>query len=247
VRLARADSAVPPVVRVEHLTKYYGSRRAVSDVSFDMGPGEVMGLLGPNGSGKSTILRILTGYLQPSSGRAQVCGFDVVAQSLQARQCVGYVPEDVPLYAQMRVHEFLTFMGRLRGLEGAACARATEEVIERLSFGHYRQQLIGKLSRGYRQRVAIAQALLGRPRLLVLDEPTNGLDPRQIIEVRELIRALANDMAILVTSHILVEIERVAQRVAILLDGRLLGVRALADSSMGLEELFLSLTEGEPR
>ena len=116
-----ADSAVPPVVLVEHLTKYYGARRAVNDVSFDVQPGEVMGLLGPNGSGKSTILRILTGYLQPSSGRAQICGFDVVSRSLQARQCVGYVPEDVPLYAQMRVHEFLTFMGRLRGLEGAGC------------------------------------------------------------------------------------------------------------------------------
>ena len=236
-----------PVVLVEHLTKHYGARRAVSDVSFDMQPGEVMGLLGPNGSGKSTILRILTGYLQPSSGRAQICGFDVVAQSLRARQCVGYVPEDVPLYAQMRVHEFLTFMGRLRGLEGAGCARAVDEVTERLSFGHYRQQLIGKLSRGYRQRVAIAQALLGRPKLLVLDEPTNGLDPRQIIEVRELIRALANDMAILVTSHILVEIERVAHRVAILLEGRLLGVRSLAEATMGLEALFLSLTEGAPQ
>jgi ABC-2 type transport system ATP-binding protein len=242
-----ADSAVPPVVLVEHLTKYYGARRAVSDVSFDMRPGEVMGLLGPNGSGKSTILRILTGYLQPSSGSARICGFDVVSRSLQARQCVGYVPEDVSLYAQMRVHEFLTFMGRLRGLEGAACARAIEAVSERLSFDHFRNQLIGKLSRGYRQRVAIAQALLGRPKLLVLDEPTNGLDPRQIIEVRELIRALASDMAILVTSHILVEIERVAHRVAILLDGRLLGVQALSDSSMGLEELFLSLTEGEPQ
>jgi len=242
-----ADSAVPPVVLVEHLTKYYGARRAVSDVSFDMRPGEVMGLLGPNGSGKSTILRILTGYLQPSSGSAQICGFDVVSRSLQARRCVGYVPEDVSLYAQMRVHEFLTFMGRLRGLEGAACARAIEEVSERLSFDHFRNQLISKLSRGYRQRVAIAQALLGRPQLLVLDEPTNGLDPRQIIEVRELIRALASDMAILVTSHILVEIERVAHRVAILLDGRLLGVQALSDSSMGLEELFLSLTEGEPQ
>ena len=242
-----ADSAAAPVVRVEHLSKHYGARRAVSDVSFDMRPGEVMGLLGPNGSGKSTILRILTGYLQPSSGSAQVCGMDVVSRSLEARRCVGYVPEDVPLYAQMRVHEFLTFMGRLRGLEEAACARAIEEVIERLSFGQFRSQLIGKLSRGYRQRVAIAQALLGRPKLLVLDEPTNGLDPRQIIEVRELIRALAGDMAILVTSHILVEIERVAHRVAILLDGRLRGVHALADARMGLEELFLSLTEGEPR
>ena len=240
-----ADSAVPPVVLVEHLTKSYGAHLAVSDVSFDVQPGEVMGLLGPNGSGKSTILRILTGYLHPSSGRAQVCCFDVVTQSLQARQCVGYVPEDVPLYAQMRVHEFLTFMGRVRGLEGAACTRATDAVIERLAFGHYRNQLIGKLSRGYRQRVAIAQALLGRPQLLVLDEPTNGLDPRQIIEVRELIRSLANEMAILVTSHILVEIERVANRVTILLDGRLLGVHALADSKTGLEALFLSLTERE--
>ena len=242
-----ADSAQPPVVLVDHLSKSYGARRAVSDVSFDMRHGEVMGLLGPNGSGKSTILRILTGYLRPSSGRAEICGFDVVAQSLQARRCVGYVPEDVPLYAQMRVHEFLTFMGRLRGLDGTGCARAIDEVIERLSIGSHRSQLIGKLSRGYRQRVAIAQALLGRPKLLILDEPTNGLDPRQIIEVRELIRVLANDMAILVTSHILVEIERVAHRVAILLEGRLLGVRALADTTIGLEELFLSLTEGAPR
>lgn len=235
-----------PVVLVEHLTKSYGARLAVRDVSFDVQPGEVMGLLGPNGSGKSTILRILTGYLQPSSGRAQVCGFDVVGQSLSARQCVGYVPEDVPLYAQMRVTEFLTFMGRVRGLEGAACARAIDEVIERLAFAPYRNQLIGKLSRGYRQRVAIAQALLGRPKLLVLDEPTNGLDPRQIIEVRQLIRSLAGEMAVLVTSHILAEIERVANRVAILLDGRLLGVHVLADSTKSLEALFLSLTEGEP-
>ena len=237
---------MPPVVLVEHLTKYYGSRLAVSDVSFDVQPGEVIGLLGPNGSGKSTILRILTGYLHPSSGRARVCGFDVVTQSLQARQCVGYVPEDVPLYAQMRVHEFLSLMGRLRGLEGAACARACDEAMERLALGRYRTQLIAKLSRGYRQRVAIAQALLGRPKLLVLDEPTNGLDPRQIIEVRELIRALSSDMAILVTSHILVEIERVASRVTILLDGRLLGVHSLAESTVGLESLFLSLTEREP-
>jgi ABC-2 type transport system ATP-binding protein len=241
------DSAAVPVVRVEHLTKRYGTRCAVDDVSFDMRPGEVMGLLGPNGSGKSTILRILTGYLQPSSGSAQVCGMDVVSRSLEARRSVGYVPEDVPLYPQMRVHEFLRFMGRLRGLEGAECTRAIEEVFERLSFGRFRDQLVGKLSRGYRQRVAIAQALLGRPKLLVLDEPTNGLDPRQIIEVRELIRALAGDMAILVTSHILVEIERVAHRVAILLDGRLLGVHSLADAPTSLEELFLSLTEGEPR
>lgn len=242
-------SATPtptPVVVVEHLTKFYGARCAVSDVSFDVRPGEVMGLLGPNGSGKSTILRTLTGYLHPSAGRVEVCGFDVVRDSLAARQCVGYVPEDVPLYAQMRVHEFLTFMGRIRGLRGPACSRAVDEVSERLGFTAYRDQLIGKLSRGYRQRVAIAQALLGRPQLLVLDEPTNGLDPRQIIDVRELIRSLSSDMAILVTSHILVEIERVASRVTILLDGRLLGVHTLAGASQGLEALFLSLTEKAP-
>jgi len=203
----------------------------------------VMGLLGPNGSGKSTILRILTGYLQPSSGSAQVCGMDVVSRSLEARRCVGYVPEDVPLYAQMRVHEFLTFMGRLRGLEGAGCARAIEEVFERLSFGQFRGQLIGKLSRGYRQRVAIAQALLGQPRLLVLDEPTNGLDPRQIIELRELVRALSQELAVLITSHILAEVERVAHRVAILLDGRLLAVHELAGATVALEDLFLRSTE----
>ena len=218
---------MPPVVLVEHLTKYYGARRAVSDVSFDMRPGEVMGLLGPNGSGKSTILRILTGYLRPSSGRAQICGFDVVSQSLQARQCVGYVPEDVPLYTHMRVGEFLQLMGRVRGLPEAALQGAVDGVVERLSLGRVYGLLISKLSRGYRQRVAIAQALLGKPKLLVLDEPTNGLDPRQIIEVRELIRKLAGELAIIVTSHILAEIERVAHRVAILLDGKLLSVHRL--------------------
>ena len=235
------DSAAAPVVLVEHLTKHYGARCAVSEVSFDMRPGEVLGLLGPNGSGKSTILRILTGYLQPTSGSAQICGFDVVSQSLQARRCVGYVPEDVPLYPQMRVHEFLAFMGRLRGLEGGPLARAIEEVFERLSFGHFRNQLIGKLSRGYRQRVAIAQALLARPKLLVLDEPTNGLDPRQIIEVRELIRSLAGRHTVLLSSHILGEVGRIADRVGVLLEGRLRGVREIAETP-DLEDWFLSLT-----
>ncbi|MEJ7670493.1 MAG: ABC transporter ATP-binding protein [Casimicrobiaceae bacterium] len=212
-------------------------------MSFDVKPGEVMGLLGPNGSGKSTILRILTGYLRPTSGRAVIMGHDVVGESLKARGQLGYVPEDVPLYSQMRVREFLQFMGRVRGLEGAALRRAIDEVLERLAFAHLRDALIGRLSRGYRQRVAIAQALLGRPKLLVLDEPTNGLDPRQIIEMRTLIRAMPEDMAILVTSHILTEIERVAHRVAILLEGRLLAIHKLAGSTIGLEELFLELTE----
>ncbi len=222
-----------PVIVADKLTKYYGARLAVDEVSFEVRPNEVMGLLGPNGSGKSTILRILTGYLRPTSGSARIAGFDVVGQGLEARAQLGYVPEEVPLYAQMRVNEFLDFMGRIRGLSNASLPAAVGEVLERLSLGRVRTVLIAKLSRGYRQRVAIAQALLGKPKLLVLDEPTNGLDPRQIIEVRELIRTLSRELSILVTSHILAEIERVAHRAAILLDGRLLSVHTLGTAGDG--------------
>ena len=215
------------ILVADHLIKWYGPRLAVDDVSFEVEKGEVMGLLGPNGSGKSTILRILTGYLSPSSGTARVGGFDVVADGLQARNLVGYVPEDVPLYTHMRVTEFLAFMGRLRGLEGARLRAAIASACERVSLQAVQDLLIAKLSRGYRQRVAIAQALIGSPQLLILDEPTNGLDPRQIIELRGLIRALASSCAVVVTSHVLTEIERVANRAAILLNGRLLAVHPI--------------------
>jgi ABC-2 type transport system ATP-binding protein len=192
-----------------------------------------MGLLGPNGSGKTTILRILTGYLRPSSGSAHVAGLDIVNDSLRARARIGYVPEDVPLYGSMAVREFLLFMARLKGLAGEAAAGAAASAVERLALGDVRRVLIGKLSRGYRQRVAIAQALLGHPDLLIFDEPTNGLDPRQIIEMRGYIRELAGEQTVVVTSHILGEIERVADRAAILLDGRLLGVHALRAGALG--------------
>jgi ABC-2 type transport system ATP-binding protein len=216
-----------PVVVAEHLTKHYGRRLGVEDVSFAAGAGEVLGLLGPNGSGKTTILRILTGYLQASSGRAWVAGFDIVEQGLEARRRIGYVPEDVPLYPSMRVGEFLAFMGRLKGLGARPLRQAVDATCTRLALEAVRGLAIGKLSRGYRQRVMIAQALLNDPDVLILDEPTNGLDPRQIIEVRELIRSLSARHTILVTSHILSEIERVATRVAILLNGRLLSVQPL--------------------
>jgi ABC-2 type transport system ATP-binding protein len=216
-----------PVVVAERLTKHYGRRLGVDDVSFEAGAGEVLGLLGPNGSGKTTILRILTGYLQASSGRAWVAGFDIVEQGREARRRIGYVPEDVPLYGSMRVDEFLAFMGRLKGLDARSLRQAVEATCTRLTLDAVRRLTIGKLSRGYRQRVMIAQALLNEPEVLILDEPTNGLDPRQIIEVRELIRSLSARHTILLTSHILSEIERVATRVAILLNGRLLAMQSL--------------------
>lgn len=216
-----------PVIVADQLSKRYGARLAVDRVSFAVGAGEVVGLLGPNGSGKTTILRILTGYLRPSSGTARVAGFDVVEEGLQARRHVGYVPEDAPLYTNMRVEEFLAFMGRLKGLTGGALQDGIASICKHLALTSVRHLAIGKLSRGYRQRVAIAQALLNNPPLLILDEPTNGLDPRQIIEMRELIRTLATTHTVLVTSHILGEVEKVAHRVAILLDGRLLAVHTL--------------------
>jgi len=207
------------VIVADQLTKWYGPRLAVDCVSLEVEAGEIMGLLGPNGSGKTTILRILAGYLRPSGGVARIAGLDVV--------------EDAPLYAWMGVSEFLQFMARLKGLAGAAAGRAVDAAISRMALGDVRRLLIAKLSRGYRQRVAIAQALLGNPDLLILDEPTNGLDPRQIIEMRGHIRSLAPDRTVLVTSHILGEIERVADRAAILLGGKLLGVHRLAEADRG--------------
>lgn len=215
------------VVSLEGLSKSYGTHLAVDDVSFDVGQREVMGLLGPNGSGKTTILRILTGYLRPSAGTVRVAGFDVVRDGRAARRRVGYVPEDAPLYPQMRVNEFLAFMGRLRGLDGQRLRASLGLARERLGLEDVGETIIGRLSRGYRQRVCLAQAVLHEPDLLVLDEPTNGLDPRQIIEFRDLIRGLADQCSIVVTSHILAEIARLADRVAILLGGRLLAVRQL--------------------
>ena len=221
------------VASFEGLSKSYGRRRAVDNVSFEVQEREVMGLLGPNGSGKTTILRILTGYLRPSVGTARVDGFDVVSDGHAARARVGYVPENAPLYGHMRVNEFLAFMGRLRGLGGPALSRGLDSAREQLALGAVGEVLIGRLSRGYRQRVAIAQAVLHEPRLLVLDEPTNGLDPRQVIELRGLIGTLARNCAVLVTSHILLEMERIADRVAILLDGRLLTEHPLNRATPG--------------
>jgi ABC-2 type transport system ATP-binding protein len=229
------------IVSIEGVSKLYGSVAAVSDVTLEVRRGEVLGLLGPNGSGKTTLLRMLTGYLSPTTGCLSVDGFDTERQRMDARRRIGYVPESLPLYSHMRVREFLRFMARLRGLDAAASEKAVAEVAEQFGLGDRLAAPIRTLSRGYRQRVAIGQALVHRPEILVLDEPTNGLDPRQIIETRNFIRGLAGRRTVIMSSHILGEVEKVADRVAILLQGRLLSVQALADTP-DLEALFLSLT-----
>jgi len=229
------------VITIDSVTKLYGKTPALCDITLHIERGAVFGLLGPNGSGKTTLLRLLAGYLSPTAGRLGIAGYDTMRQPMEARRRVGYVPEALPLYAHMRVGEFLTFMGRLRGLSVAATAAALARVSEQVNLGEVLTAPIRTLSRGYRQRVAIAQALVHAPDVLILDEPTNGLDPRQIIETRHLIRTLAGTCTIVMSSHILSEVERTAERVAILLQGRLLGVRTLADTP-DLEALFLSLT-----
>jgi ABC-2 type transport system ATP-binding protein len=218
------------LVVVDRLVKRYGPRFAVRDVSFAIEEGEIIGLLGPNGSGKSTILRVLAGYLPPSAGNVRIAGIDMVVDSLVARGRVGYVPEDAPLYDGLRVVEFLHFMAAIKGVRGRAAHSAVNTAAEHLELGPVFGMPIGKLSRGYRQRVAIAQALVSDPPLLILDEPTNALDAYQVIAVRALIRSLAGRRTVLVASHVLTEIERVASRVMILLNGRLLTTDAMREA-----------------
>ncbi len=204
----------PEIVVVEQLVKRYGARVAVNGVSFTIREGETIGLLGPNGSGKSTILRVLTGYLSPSSGSVRIAGLSAADDSLGIRRRVGYVPEDAPLYDWMRVSEFLAFMAEVKGVRGIRAAVSAAG--SRLRLEPVMDLPIGKLSRGYRQRVAIAQALVNDPPILILDEPTNALDAYQVIAVRELIRGMAGERTVIVASHVLTEIERVATRIMIL-------------------------------
>jgi ABC-2 type transport system ATP-binding protein len=232
------------MVTFDGVTKRYGRAAAVRDVSFTVEQGEVLGLLGPNGSGKTTLMRMLTGYSSPTSGRITVAGFDTATQPMEARRRIGYVPESLPLYGHMRVRELLRFMARLRGVAASATERAVDDAAAALDLTSVLTAPIRTLSRGYRQRVAIAQALVHSPEVLVLDEPTNGLDPRQIIETRNLVRKLAGQRTILMSSHILAEIAKTADRVAILLEGRLLTLRRIADTP-DLEALFLELVEAE--
>ena len=208
------------MIEISNLTKRYVGRTAVDGISFRVGQGEIVGFLGPNGAGKTTTIRILTGYLPATSGTATVSGFDVFRDSMEARRRIGYMPENVPLYEDMRVKEYLRFRAQLRGLRGREGRRNVGEAMDLCGLTEMRKKMIGALSKGYRQRVGLADALVHKPDLLVLDEPTNGLDPNQIRRVRELIKQLGLTHTILVSTHILSEVEMTCDRVIILDRGK---------------------------
>jgi ABC-2 type transport system ATP-binding protein len=207
------------MIEVEGLTKFYGALPAIQELNFNVRPGEIVGFLGPNGAGKTTTMRILAGYMPPTSGTARVAGFDVIEQSLEVRRRVGYLPETVPLYPEMSVFEYLAFMGSLRRVPELEDRVA--EVLEQVAMLERSESYIGNLSKGLRQRVGLAQALLHRPEVLILDEPTIGLDPAQIIEVRRIIQELGRDRTILLSTHILPEAQQVCGRVLIINHGRI--------------------------
>ncbi len=211
------------MIQVQHITKVFPGRTAVSDVSFEVEAGEILGFLGPNGAGKTTTMRIVTGFLPPTHGTVVVGGHDVVSAPLEVKRQIGYLPEHVPLHHEMRVNEYLSFRAALKGVPRAKVARAVERALEECIIGDVRGRVIGQLSKGYRQRVGLADALVSDPPILILDEPTIGLDPTQIREIRKLIKELGRERTVILSSHILPEVEAVCDRVVIISRGRLAG------------------------
>jgi ABC-2 type transport system ATP-binding protein len=208
------------VIEVQHLTKQYGPVTAVSDISFRVERGEILGFLGPNGAGKTTTMRILTGYMPATEGRAIVAGFDVFEQPIEAKRRTGYLPETPPLYMDMTVAEYLDFVAKVKGVPSAGRRERIREVMERVRIADMAGRMCAKLSKGYRQRVGLAQAIIHNPDVLILDEPTAGLDPKQIIETRNLIKELAGDHTIILSTHILPEVSQTCERVVIINKGR---------------------------
>lgn len=240
------------MIEVSHLTKQYGqygNHLAVDDVSFTVADGQICGLLGPNGAGKSTIMNIITGYLSATSGQVTVAGHPLPEEADAAKACVGYLPEQPPLYPEMTVQEYLTFAAELKGVKKAERKEQVCRAARRTGLEAVLPRLIRSLSKGYKQRVGIAQALLGSPRLIILDEPTVGLDPAQVIEIRKLIRELGRAHTVILSSHILSEVQAVCQQILILSKGHLAAAGSLEEltaDGKSLEEVFLELTDGEP-
>lgn len=211
------------MIEVENLTKKYSDRTAVNGISFSVRKGEIIGFLGPNGAGKSTTLRMLTGYLQPTEGTIRVGGVDAIRDAAGARRFIGYLPEAVPLYREMRVDEYLRYRARLKGVRSSQVAGRVDHVLNLANISDVKQRIIGQLSKGYRSRVGIADALVADPPLLILDEPTAGLDPNQIRQVRDLIRSMAHEKTVMLSTHILPEVESTCSRVLIINKGQLVG------------------------
>ncbi|MET4073508.1 gliding motility-associated ABC transporter ATP-binding subunit GldA [Hymenobacter sp. UYCo722] len=217
------------MVEIEHLTKTYGTQNAVDNISFTAGKGEIVGFLGPNGAGKSTTMKIATGYLPPTAGTVRVAGYDVLTNSLDVRRHVGYLPEHNPLYLDMYVHEYLEFIGSVHGLRGSGLRTRVAELVRRVGLSREQNKQIGALSKGYRQRVGLAQALIHDPDVLILDEPTTGLDPNQILEIRQLIREVGEDKTVIFSTHILPEVTALCSRVLIISRGKLVADSPVAE------------------
>lgn len=229
------------MIEVEGLTKSYGDYIAVSNVTFTAGKGEIVGFLGPNGAGKTTTIRMLATYLPPTGGSARVAGYDVVTQADKVRQCIGYLPETPPLYTEMTVREYLTFVGEIKGVPKDSLRDKVDQVMERCFVTDVRNKLCQHLSRGYRQRVGLGQAIIGDPQVIILDEPTSGLDPKQIIQIRELITSLGQDRTVLLSTHILPEVSMVCSKVVIISRGRVVMQSDLQQlvKEKSLEQVFI--------
>src|ERR1700728_1820634 len=232
------------MITVQDLTKRYARTTAVDHISFSVSKGDIVGFLGPNGAGKTTTMRMLTCFFPPTAGKATVAGFDVLDQSLEVRRRIGYLPEAPPLYLEMETIEYLRFVGRLKGLSGDALEKRVAFVLDRCAIADVKMKLLGKLSKGYRQRVGLAQAIIHNPDVLILDEPTAGLDPKQINETRDLIKGLAGDHTIILSTHILPEVEQTCEQVIIINKGKLVAtdsVRNLQARTRGAESVLIEI------
>ena len=229
------------MITVENLTKRYAAKTAIENVSFQVEKGEILGFLGPNGAGKTTTMRIVVGFMPASDGTVRVDGFDVFDNPLDVRRRIGYLPENPPLYADMTVTSYLEFVGRIKGVSRAALPEAVDRVVRRCGLSEVTRRVLGHLSKGFRQRVGLAQALIHEPAVLVLDEPTIGLDPRQIIEIRSLIKTLGGKRTVVLSTHILPEVSQVCDKVVIINDGRIVVEDQLANLTRGrtLEDVFI--------
>jgi len=232
------------MITVKNLTKRYARTTAVDQISFEVAKGQIVGFLGPNGAGKTTTMRMLTCFLPPSAGTANVAGFDVLEQPLEVKRHIGYLPETPPLYPEMETVEYLKFVGKLKGLAGADLRKRVDYVCERCAVADVKEKLLGKLSKGYRQRVGLAQAIIHNPDVLILDEPTAGLDPKQINETRDLIKDLAGEHTIILSTHILPEVEQTCEQVIIINKGKLVAtdsVRNLQARARGAESVLVEV------